>query len=145
MSNHQDQAEPQRFVVAQDVVYAEVVSELSARRKTIHWMWFVFSQLRGLGHSDMAFKYSLASAEEALAYSKHSVLGSRPLECVDLVFAAEAKSAHDIFGSPDDVKLRSCLTLFEATVSGEIQFEPALTKFYSGHRDPRTLELLARA
>ena len=135
----------QRFVAVQVAVYAEVVSELNAGRKRSHWMWFVFPQLRGLGHSAMATKFGLASAEEALAYWRHPVLGVRLRECVNLVLAVEAKTAYDILGSPDDLKLRSCLTLFEAAVPGEPLFGRALTKLYSGQRDPRTLELLAPA
>lgn len=139
-NNH---AELQRFVAAQDAVYADVVSELKAGRKTSHWMWFVFPQLRGLGSSAMAIKYGLASADEALAFWKHPILGSRLRQCVDMVLAIESKSAYDIFGSPDDAKLRSCLTLFDAAVAGEALFGRALTKFYAGQRDQRTLELLA--
>ena len=140
MFNHL--AELQRFVAAQDAVYAEVVSELADGRKTSHWMWFVFPQLRGLGRSGMATKFGLASADEALAYWKHLVLGSRLRECIELVVAVEAKSAYEIFGSPDDMKFRSCLTLFDAAVPGEALFGRALKKFYSGERDPRTVELL---
>lgn len=134
----------QRFVAAQDAVFADVVAELAVGCKKSHWMWFVFPQLRGLGHSGMAIKYGLESAVEALAYWTHPVLGSRLRECIDLVLAVEAKSAYDIFGSPDEAKLRSCLTLFEAAASGEALFGRALTKFYSGQRDLRTLELLGR-
>ena len=143
MSNHL--AELQRFVAAQDAVYADVVSQLNAGRKTSHWMWFVFPQLRGLGHSGMAITYGLASADQALAFWNHPILCARLRECTALVLAIEGKSAYEIFGSPDDLKFRSCLTLFEAAVSGEALFERALTKFYSGQRDLRTLELLAPA
>jgi len=137
-----DETELQRFVTAQDTVYTDVVAQLNAGRKTSHWMWFIFPQLRGLGHSGMAIKYGLASANEALGYWRHPVLGARLRECIDLVLAVEAKSAYDIFGRPDDLKLRSCLTLFDSAVAGEALFGRALTKFYSGQRDPRTLELL---
>lgn len=137
-----DEAGLHRFVTAQIAVYPDVVSELSAGRKRSHWMWFVFPQLSGLGHSSMSIRYGLASAEEAVAYWRHRLLGPRLRECVELVLAIEAKSANDIFGSPDDVKFRSFLTLFEVAVSGEALFERALTKFYSDQRDQRTLELL---
>ena len=137
--------ELQRFVLAQDAVYTNVVRELNAGCKTSHWMWFVFPQLRGLGHSGMAIKYGLASANEALAYWRHPVLGARLRECIDLVLAVEAKTAYDIFGSPDDLKLRSCLTLFEAAVSAEPLFSRALERFYAGNRDVRTLGLLRAA
>ena len=140
-----DFKELQRFVTAQAAVYADVVSELSVGRKTSHWMWFVFPQFRGLGHSGMAIKYGLASANEALAYWRHPVLGARLRECIDLVLAVQAKTAYDIFGNPDDLKLRSCLTLFEAAVSAEPLFSRALERFYAGNRDVLTLELLRAA
>ena len=138
-----EQAELERFVTAQNAVYADVVSELKAGRKTSHWMWFVFPQLRGLGRSGMATKYGLVSSNEALLYSKHPLLGSRLRECIALVLAVEAKTAQEIFGNSDDAKLRSCLTLFEAAVPGETMFGRALTEFYSYRRDERTLALLA--
>ena len=140
MPNHA--AELQRFVTAQDAVYANVVSEVTAGRKTSHWMWFVCPQLRGLGRSSMAIEYALASGDEALAYWMHPVLGPRLRECTELVLAADNKSAYEIFGSPDDLKFRSCLTLFDAAVDGETLFRRALAKFYSGGRDPRTGDLL---
>ena len=143
MSNHL--AELQRFVAAQDVVYAQVLSELTAGRKTSHWMWFVFPQLRGLGQSCMAIKYGLASADEALAFWNHPILCARLRECTALVLAIEGKSAYEIFGSPDDLKFRSCLTLFEAAVSAEPLFSRALERFYAGNRDVRTLGLLRAA
>ena len=140
MPNHGEQL--QRFVTAQDAVYANVVSELTDGRKTSHWMWFVFPQLRGLGRSGMAIKFGLASVSEALAYWGHPVLGSRLRKCIELALAADSKGASEIFGSPDYLKFRSCLTLFDAAVVGEPLFCRALEKFYSGERDPRTVELL---
>ena len=133
----------ERFVSAQDAVYIDVVFELNTGRKTSHWMWFVFPQLRGLGHSGMAIKNGLASAEEALAFWKHPILGARLRECTALVLAVEAKSAYESFGSPDDAKFWSCLTLFDAAVVGETLFARALAAYYSGKRDPQPLELLA--
>jgi uncharacterized protein (DUF1810 family) len=135
--------ELERFVRAQDGVYEHVVNELRQGRKTTHWMWFVFPQLRGLGHSPMATRYGLASAGEALLFWQHPVLGRRLRECTELVLAVENRTAYEIFGSPDDMKLRSCMTLFNVVAPEEAVFENALTRFFQGVKDERTLELLA--
>lgn len=132
----------QRFVDAQDLVYDDVLDELRAGRKASHWMWFVFPQLRGLGHSAMATRYGIASLEEARAYLQHPVLGPRLRECTQLVLAVEGRSAHAIFGSPDDLKLRSCMTLFRAADPGEPLFDAVLRHYYGGEADPRTMALL---
>ena len=132
----------QRFVDAQDLVYDDVLDELRSGRKASHWMWFVFPQLRGLGHSAMATRYGIASLEEARAYLQHPVLGPRLRECTQLVLAVEGRSAHAIFGSPDDLKLRSCMTLFRAADPGEPLFDAVLRHHYGGEADPRTLALL---
>ena len=105
-------------------------------------MWFVFPQLRGLGHSSMAIQFELASAGEALAYWGYPVLRPRLRECIELVLAVDRKSAYELFGIPGDLKFRSCLTLFDAAVDGETVFRRALYKFYFSQRDPRTVELL---
>jgi uncharacterized protein (DUF1810 family) len=136
-----------RFVEAQAHCYARVLEELAAGEKTSHWMWFIFPQLRGLGMSSTARRFGLSGLEEARAYLGHPLLGARLRECTQLVLAVQGRSAHEIFGSPDDLKLRSCLTLFaqaaapspapETRVFGE-----ALAKYYGGEPDPRTLELL---
>ncbi len=130
-----------RFVEAQDPVLAEVRAELAAGRKTSHWMWFVFPQLKGLGRSGMAQHYGIASAEEARAYWAHPLLGQRLRDCTQLVLAVEGRSAHAIFGSPDDLKFRSCLTLF-AQATGEPLFTRALAKYFDGRPDEATLRLL---
>jgi uncharacterized protein (DUF1810 family) len=104
-----------RFVLAQAPVYAQVVDELRAGKKTSHWMWFIFPQLRGLGTSANAEFYGLGSADEAFAYWQHALLGSRLRECVELMLAVKGRTPHDILGTPDDLKLRSCLTLFVRT------------------------------
>jgi len=132
-----------RFVAAQESVWAAVRRELGAGRKASHWMWFVFPQLRSLGRSGTAKLYGLADEAEAASYWRHPVLGPRLLECTRLVLATEGRTAHDIFGSPDDLKLRSCMTLFDAVVPGEALFGQALAKYYGGERDPLTQELLA--
>ena len=132
----------ERFVQAQDPVLAQVRRELGEGRKRSHWMWFVFPQLRGLGHSAMAQHYGLGGIEQARAYLAHPVLGPRLLDCTALVNRVEGRSAHDIFGSPDDVKFRSSMTLFAAARPEEAAFREALERYFDGRPDPRTLELL---
>ncbi len=131
-----------RFVDAQAPVYDTVCAELATGRKRSHWMWFVFPQLRGLGLSETAWHYGLASADEALAYWQHPLLGPRLKHCTSLVLAAHAPSAHAIFGSPDDLKLRSCMTLFAAVAPDEPVFARVLQRFWGGAPDTRTLALL---
>jgi len=131
-----------RFIAAQDPVYRQVCAELAAGRKTSHWMWFVFPQLHGLGLSATARFYGLASRAEALAYWQHPVLGARLRHCAQLVLDAMGRTAHDIFGSPDDLKLRSCMTLFAAVAPEEPVFAQLLQRFYGGEPDPRTFALL---
>ena len=121
---------------------AHVRAELAAGAKTSHWMWFVFPQLRALGRSATARHYGIADRAEAAAYAAHPVLGPRLVECTRLVLGVHGKSAHAIFGSPDDLKLCSCLTLFEAVAPAERVFAEALARYYEGRRDERTLELL---
>jgi uncharacterized protein (DUF1810 family) len=131
-----------RFVDAQAQVYASVCSELAAGRKRTHWMWFVFPQLEGLGLSSTARFYGIASRDEALAYWRHPLLGRRLKQCAELVLAAGDSTAHEIFGSPDDLKLRSCMTLFQAVAPDEPVFAAVIARCFDGIRDPRTLELL---
>jgi uncharacterized protein (DUF1810 family) len=132
----------ERFLDAQEPIYGQVVEELRRGRKTSHWMWFVFPQLRGLGRSPAAQFYGLASADEARAYLEQPVLGQRLRQCVDLVLAVDGRSAHDIFGSPDDLKLRSSLTLFDHVAPHDPVFGRALDRLFGGMRDDRTLVLL---
>jgi uncharacterized protein (DUF1810 family) len=135
----------ERFVAAQANVIERVRDELQWGRKQSHWMWFVFPQLAGLGFSPMAQRYAIASLAEARAYLAHPVLGTRLRECTELVLAIDGKSAHDIFGAPDDLKFRSCLTLFAEAAPDEIVFNVALEKYFEGAKDPRTLALLRQA
>ena len=137
--------ELQRFVEAQEPRIADAMAELRAGRKRTHWMWFVFPQLRGLGHSQMAWHFGIASRDEAVAYVAHPVLGPRLRECVELVLAVRGRTAHEIFGSPDDMKLCSCLTLFGEVGGGDSVFDRALRQYYRGQPDPATLDLLAKA
>ena len=141
-SERDDPYDLRRFVEAQEPVYARVLAELRAGRKASHWMWFIFPQIAGLGHSAMARRYAISSRSEASAYLDHPVLGPRLRECTRLVNAIEGRSAHEIFGSPDDVKFRSCMTLFaEVTVDNDA-FDAALRRFFDGERDPATLARL---
>ena len=132
-----------RFVQAQAPLYATVCAELAAGRKATHWMWFIFPQLQALGRSATARHFGLESLSEAQAYWRHPLLGPRLKECTDLVLAISGHSAHDIFGSPDDLKLRSCLTLFNPVALPDQTFARALEKFFAGQGDPLTLALLA--
>lgn len=132
----------ERFVEAQDRVYDAVRNELAAGRKASHWMWFVFPQLRGLGRSATAHYYGIGSRSEALHYVQHAVLGARLRDCVEQVLAIEGASAHSIFGSPDDLKFRSSMTLFAAVAPDEPRFRRALDKYFRGEPDPATLEFL---
>src|SRR5262245_19205782 len=130
-----------RFLVAQEPMIGAVRDELRLGRKASHWMWFVFPQLAGLGRSAMSQHYAIGSVEEARAFLDHPVLGSRLVECVELVLAVEGRTAHDIFGSPDDMKLRSCLTLFDAIDRNGV-FARALERYFEGRPDRATLDLL---
>ena len=133
----------QRFLDAQSSVYLLVLDELRRGRKQSHWMWFIFPQLAGLGHSAMAQRFAIASREEAVAYLGHGILGSRLRECTALVNGVEGRTILEILGSPDDLKFHSSMTLFGA-VSSDPKFAVAITKFYGGKRDQRTLDLLSR-
>lgn len=136
-------ADLQRFVQAHSRVYDSVLDELRAGRKRSHWMWFVFPQLRGLGSSPTAQHYGIASLEEARAYLDHSVLGPRLRECVALVNEIQGRSAEQIFGWPDDLKLRSSVTLFARATDDNHDFLALLDKYYGGEHDPLTLERLS--
>ena len=133
----------QRFLDAQSSVYPIVLDELRRGRKQSHWMWFIFPQLAGLGHRAMAQRFVIASRAEAVAYLGHGVLGSRLRECTALVNGIEGRTILEILGSPDDLKFHSSMTLFGA-VSSDPKFAVAITKFYGGKRDQRTLDLLSR-
>jgi uncharacterized protein (DUF1810 family) len=133
-----------RFETAQAPVIERVLQELRAGEKRSHWMWFVFPQLAGLGHSPMARRYAIGSLDEARAYLAHGVLGSRLVECTRTVNAVEGRSVHAIFGSPDDMKFRSSMTLFARTAAPDQPvFREALDRYFGGAEDPRTVDLLA--
>jgi uncharacterized protein (DUF1810 family) len=132
-----------RFLIAQDRVMDDVRAELRAGRKRSHWMWFVFPQLAGLGISPTAQFYGLASLDEAKAYLAHPILGARLRDCAALVLAQQGRSLLEIFGDPDRLKFRSCMTLFEASAPDDSLFSAALDQFCGGERDPATLRLLS--
>ncbi len=134
-----------RFVQAQAPVLSQVRLELSEGRKRSHWMWFVFPQLSGLGHSSMARRYAIASLAEAQAYLEHPVLGPRLTECAELVNKVEDRSIYQILGSPDDLKFRSSMTLFALAQQDGPVFRRALHKYFDGALDPLTVEKLSRS
>jgi uncharacterized protein (DUF1810 family) len=136
-----DSFDLQRFVDAQATVYRQVVEELSRGQKRTHWMWFIFPQIAGLSPVSASARWRNASRTEAVAYLEHDVLGPRLLECTRLVLAASEKTITDILGSPDDVKFRSCMTLFDAVSKQEI-FAEAIAAFYPDGKDRATLEIL---
>jgi len=131
----------QRFVTAQAPVYPAVLRELRDAYKRNHWMWFIFPQLRGLGFSSTAQFYGLTSLDEAQAYLGHPVLGARLIECTQIVVDAKASSLNAIFGSPDDIKFRSSMTVFDLAVPGGV-FDRALARWCDGRRDERTMALV---
>jgi uncharacterized protein (DUF1810 family) len=132
-----------RFVQAQERDYEQALSELERGRKQSHWMWYVFPQLDGLGSSPITKLYSIKSEDEARAYLKHPTLGPRLVECAEAILSVDGKSAREILGSPDDLKLKSCATLFAHVSPPGSVFERILEKFYAGERDAATLRLLA--
>jgi uncharacterized protein (DUF1810 family) len=132
----------QRFIDAQHPIYGQVRDELQAGRKESHWMWFIFPQIFGLGTSPMAQKYAITGIDEAKAYLNHPLLGFRLRECTQLVNAVSGRSIDDIFGYPDNRKFQSAATLFAHISPGDEVFTAALTKYFHGERDRKTLERL---
>jgi uncharacterized protein (DUF1810 family) len=134
----------QRFVDAQHPVYAAVLSELRSGRKRSHWMWFIFPQVAGLGHSATSRTFAVSSLAEAAAYLAHLTLGPRLRECAALVAGIEGRSIDEIFGHPDDLKFHSSMTLFAHAAPREPIFAACLQKYFDGQPDPQTLALLSR-
>jgi uncharacterized protein (DUF1810 family) len=134
-----------RFTKAQEDIYERALAELRAGRKRSHWMWYVFPQFDGLGFSSTTKWYSIKSLEEARQYLSHPVLGPRLEECVGAILAVDGRSAAEIFGSPDDMKLQSSLTLFACVSGPGSPFVLALDKYFHGQKDTRTLELLDKS
>lgn len=144
-SDNADQFDLRRFVDAQDGVYDTVLAELRNGAKRSHWIWFVFPQLRGLGRSPTAVRFGIASLDEARAYLAHPVLGPRLRECTRLVGLIDGRSVDEIFGWPDNLKVRSSMTLFARATDDNADFRAVLDKFYNGEDDPATVELLNTA
>jgi uncharacterized protein (DUF1810 family) len=133
-----------RFVNAQQEVYGRVLRELATGRKQSHWMWFMFPQLRGLGMSEASDFYGISGLDEARAYLAHPELGSRLVEMCEVLCALEGMSAHEVFDTPDDLKLRSCATLFAQVSDAGSVFHRILDKYYDGEPDPLTMKRLNR-
>lgn len=133
-----------RFVSAQQAIYQQALAELKKGQKRTHWMWFVFPQIDGLGHSPTTKYYAIKSLAEARHYLNHPVLGSRLLECSEAVLAIRGRSASEIFGYPDDLKLRSSMTLFAHVAEPDTVFAKVLEKYYDGEHDVRTRQLIAK-
>lgn len=143
MTTAEDPHNLHRFVEAQDPVIDQVKQELRTGRKRTHWMWFIFPQVEGLGSSRKAKRYAISSREEARAYLDHPVLGPRLRECTELVNGIDGRTANDIFGSPDDLKFRSSMTLFEAVADNPAPFQTALKRYYDNERDRKTRQFLS--
>lgn len=133
----------QRFIVAQEDSYHRALCEVKAGRKCSHWMWYIFPQLKGLGRSSTSSFYGIAGLKEAQDYLSHPVLGSRLREISEVLFELPTNDAHAVFGSPDDMKLRSCMTLFDFVSPNDV-FSAVLDKYFAGHKDNKTLKLLVR-
>ncbi len=138
-----DEYHLQRFLEAQGHVYDAVLDELRVGEKRSHWMWYIFPQITGLGHSGTAQTFAISSLDEAQAYLQHPVLGPRLRECTQLVLNVNGRSAEQIFGYPDNLKFRSCLTLFVTATTDNKIFKDALVKYFEGKPDQLTLDLLA--
>jgi len=145
MTNQDDPHELQRFLEAQAADYETALDEIRRGRKRSHWMWYIFPQFDGLGFSPMSQRYSIKSVDEAKAYLAHPILGPRLIACTEAALGVEGKSATQIFGSPDDMKLRSSATLFAHVAGAGSVFDRLLARYYGGLRDERTLQLIAAA
>ncbi len=145
LHDRHDPYDLKRFVQAQDGSYGTALAEIRGGRKRSHWMWTVFPQVAGLGLSETSQHYAIRSVAEAQAYLAHPALGSRLMDCVEVLLKVEGRTARDIFGSPDDLKLRSCATLFAQVSPPESVFEQVLDHYFDGKRDPRTVESLQGA
>jgi uncharacterized protein (DUF1810 family) len=141
-SSEADPYELARFMRAQEQHYEQALSEIRCGRKRSHWMWFIFPQFDGLAFSSTSKHYAIRSVDEAKAYLEHPILGARLIECMEALIGVQERSAAEIFGSPDDLKLRSCATLFAVVSSPDSVFSRLLDKYYRGALDEATLKLL---
>lgn len=142
---HTDTYELERFVRAQDGVYEQALTEITHGRKRSHWMWFIFPQFAGLAMSPTSQHFAISSLGEARAYLAHPTLGPRLQQCATALLSVESRTAHEIFGFPDDMKLRSSATLFAAATSSGSVFQALLEQYFGGAADERTLQLIAEA
>lgn len=142
VANHSDSFDLDRFVAAQEGVYETALAELRSGRKRTHWIWFIFPQVQGLGNSAMSIRFAIKSRDEARHYLKHPVLGRRLQECADAVLVVEERSVSDIFGYPDDLKLKSSMALFASVAEPGSVFARILEKYFQGEPDSGTLEIL---
>ena len=142
MESAGDPFDLQRFVDAQARVYQTVLDELRSGRKRSHWIWFIFPQLAGLGSSPMAARYAISSLDEARAFLAHRLLGPRLRECTQLVNGVQGRSIGEIFGSPDDLKVRSSMTLFARATQDNRDFVQLLERYYDSKEDPLTVARL---
>jgi uncharacterized protein (DUF1810 family) len=131
-----------RFIDAQEGSYAIALSEIKSGRKQSHWMWYIFPQIKGLGFSETSMYYAIKDIEEAEAFLKHPVLGSRLIEISEELMKLQSNNAHQILGSPDDIKLHSSMTLFSSVPGASPVFEEVLRKFFNGEKDNKTLQIL---
>lgn len=131
-----------RFIDAQDGVYEDAIAELRSGRKRTHWMWFIFPQIDGLAMSATSKHYAIRSLAEARAYLNHPILGPRLIECCDTLLGFDGRSASQIFGYPDDLKLRSSMTLFSMAAPDRTVFRSVLDKYFNGTPDERTIQIL---
>lgn len=134
----------EQFTQAQNPIYPLVLQELSQGKKRTHWMWFIFPQIQGLGHSEMAQRFALENLTQAQDYLQHEVLGTRLHECAALLLNHPDKTALEIFGTPDNLKLHSCLTLFALAAGQESVFSQLLAQFFAGQQDAKTLHIVSR-
>jgi len=144
MKNTDDPFDLSRFTSAQEGVYDQVLAELRSGEKRSHWMWFIFPQIDGLGSSSMARRYSIKSIDEARHYLRHPILGARLQECAEAVLGIKGRSASEILGNLDDMKLKSSMTLFSSVASPGSAFANVLDKYFEGERDSGTLRILEK-
>jgi uncharacterized protein (DUF1810 family) len=142
--NQHDPYNLERFLEAQDPVFEDVCSELRAGSKRSHWMWFIFPQMKGLGHSSMATYYAISGLQEAREYLQHGILGPRLVECCELVTAIRGRPIEEVFGQVDSLKFHSSITLFAQAAPENQAFQAALQKYFKGKDDSATLQLLSR-
>ncbi len=144
LSDSNDQFELTRFISAQEMVYSRVISELRNGRKRTHWMWFIFPQIDGLGNSSTTKRYAIKSIKEAEQYLNHPILGKRLKECAEAILAIEGRSISEIFGYPDDLKLKSSVTLFSSLADSHPIFSSIIDKYFNGEQDIRTIKILEK-